>query len=144
MAKITPDNAFDMLIRFVSVRPRTTYEIKNWFKRKKIEEKQALELFNRLKKMGLVDDRKFANWWIEQRVNFRPKGRRVLLLELTRKGVDRDVAKEIIETSKFLPSEEELARIILEKKKRKIPEEKLVAFFLRRGFSWKTIKSVIK
>lgn len=143
MAKVTPENVFEMLVRFATIRPRTGYEIKRWLKRKKIDEKQAETLFNRLKKTGLADDRAFANWWIEQRVTFRPKGRRAILFELIRKGVPRDLAKEVIETSKNLPSEEELARRVYEKKKH-LPQEKIVGFLSRRGFSWRTIKSVVK
>lgn len=139
-----------MLVRFATIRPRTEKEIKNWLTRKKIEEPKAEQLFNQLKGLDLVDDRTFIRWWIEQRVTFRPKSRRVLLIELLRHGVEREMAKEILE-SVDLPDEEELARTVIERKQKSLARfpraeraKKITNILAARGFSWQTIKSVLK
>ena len=44
----------------------------------------------------MTNDLKFAKWWVEQRGNFRPKPKRILKIELTKKGI----VKEIIDTFK--------------------------------------------
>jgi len=144
MPKITSENAFQALARFASLRPRSEWEIKNWLKKKKINKEQADKLFNQLKSMGFVDDKAFCLWWIEQRLLFRPKSRRMLIEELKQKGISRQLLEEIMTGLENIPKDEELAKLIIEKKKNKLPKEKLISLLERRGFSWNTIKSVLK
>ncbi|MGD8744262.1 MAG: hypothetical protein PVJ52_01540, partial [Candidatus Woesebacteria bacterium] len=63
----------DKLLKFVSLRPRSEKEIERWFKKHRVHHSLREELFNRLKKLDLVDDEKFARWWIDQRLQFKPK-----------------------------------------------------------------------
>src|SRR3972149_6548743 len=72
----------DKLLRFATLRPRSEKEIKDYFKRKKVHESLHEELTNRLNRLELIDDEKFAKWWIEQRQNFKPKPKRILNQEL--------------------------------------------------------------
>src|SRR5258708_21103451 len=44
------------------------------------------DLFAKLKNLELIDDTKFAKWWIEIRQSFSPKSKRVLNNELQIKG----------------------------------------------------------
>ncbi|MBI3290259.1 hypothetical protein HYZ78_02595, partial [Candidatus Microgenomates bacterium] len=46
----------DRLIRFATIRPRTEFEIKRWFARKKVSEKDSKIALDELKKAGLIDD----------------------------------------------------------------------------------------
>lgn len=156
----------DRLIRFATLRPRTEFEIKRWFKRKKVSEKDTEVAIRELKNSGLVDDEAFAKWWVDQRVTFRPKARRLLVMELMQKGVDRELARDVVEV--VAPTDEELAFSafakgfggsaiafsdggqLIERKKRaweKLgPEErkkKIVTFLQMRGFGWEVIKKVI-
>jgi len=75
------------LLKFATVRPRSEKEIGDWLKRKKIPTSLAPGLFKRLRRLNLVDDRQFARWWIEERLEFKPKPERVLFLELRKKGL---------------------------------------------------------
>jgi len=131
----TKDKLYDKSLHFLSYRPRSEREIKNYFKKKGADEKTIDKLVRKLKSQDLIDDIAFAKWWVEQRSRFRPKGRRVLCWELMQKGIN----KEIIESALFSKKEE----LALAKKaigKRKIERKKLIAFLARRGFDWETIK----
>lgn len=48
----------------------------------------------RLRQVGLVDDRAFAEAFVEERSRISPRSRRLVQMELTAKGVSRDVALE--------------------------------------------------
>lgn len=80
---------YDKLLRFASLRPRSKKEFEFWFRKHKVDKKLQKGLFNRLKRLDFLNDKKFATWWVEQRNAFRPKPKRVLNQELRIKGIDK-------------------------------------------------------
>jgi regulatory protein len=140
---------WDKLLRFVSVRPRSEKEIRDYFKRKKVHESLHQKLFNRLKRLDLINDAAFAKWWIEQRTTFRPRGKRVIGYELRAKGVKKEVVEEAL--SKVAIDEEKVAKTLLTKKEYrwkglsgKEVYLKKSQFLARKGFSWETIEKVTR
>lgn len=140
----------DRLIKFTTIRPRSEFEIKRWLVRKKISGEDCKVALQELKKAGLLSDEAFCRWWIEQRTTFRPKSRRMLILELIKKGVDKELAQHVVGTAIELPDDEELARRIVERKKKTLSrsdpetrEKKIVNLLASRGFGWGVIKKVI-
>ncbi|MBI4033198.1 MAG: regulatory protein RecX [Candidatus Blackburnbacteria bacterium] len=143
------EKVYNKILRFATLRPRSEKEINVWFKRKKIPTKLHERVFNRLKNLGLVDDKAFASWWIEQRLTFRPKGRRAIFFELRQKGVSEDIIEDVLGTIGF-PQEVELARDLVAKKLPRFKDfpveekkKKLVGLLVRRGFSWETIRKAV-
>lgn len=67
----------DKLLRFVTLRPRSEKEINDWLKKYKVHKSLKRGLFNRLKRLDLVDDKKFARWWVGQRLQFKFKSKSV-------------------------------------------------------------------
>lgn len=139
---------YNNLLNFALRRPHSEKEIKLWFLKKKVLEKDQEELFNRLKKLDIIDDKAFAKWWIEQRTTFKSFSKRYIENELRSKGVARHVIEEaFLETT--TPSEKSLAKKLLQKKfgdletqdlKRK---KRATDFLLRRGFSWGVIREIL-
>lgn len=139
----------DKLLRFATLRPRSEKEIYNYFKRKKIHESIHKDLFKRLNKLELIDDKEFAKWWLEQRKNFKPKSRKVLLQELRMKGIKKEIIDEVLGSEEI--DEEKIARDILEKKSYKWEKmnpkdrrQKMSQYLLGKGFSWEIIGKVLK
>ena len=138
----------DKLLRFVTLRPRSEKEINDWLKRKKIHESLYKELFDRLKRLELVDDEKFARWWVNQRSSFRPKPKRILNNELRIKGIEKEIIEEVLKEENV--DEEKIARELLEKKKykwkkldRKIARQKMSGYLARKGFEWDAITRAV-
>jgi regulatory protein len=52
----------------------------------------------RLADLGVLDDEAFAQAWVESRDRARPRGERALRTELRRKGVDRQLVDDVLET----------------------------------------------
>jgi regulatory protein len=139
---------YNRLARFVTLRPRSKKEIEDWLKKKKIHKSLHNKLFNRLNRLGLVDDKKFARWWVEQRLNFRPRAKRILAYELRKKGVDKNIIEDVF--SEVEIDEERIALKLLEKKKYKWKnlgkferKKKMGEFLARHGFGWQVIKRII-
>lgn len=138
----------ERLIRFATIRPRTEYEVKRWFARKKVSEEDSKVALEELKKAGLVDDEAFAKWWVDQRVTFRQKSSRLLVLEIVKKGVDRELARKVVEESNL--NDDTMAFQLIEKKKRSweklTPEDrkkKAISYLQLRGFKWEVIKKIV-
>ena len=157
---------YDKVLRFLSFRPRSEKEIKDYLAKKGVGGQIKKMVIKKLKRVKLLDDKKFAWWWIEQREGFRPSGRRLLEQELRKKGVGRETVEEILtnffqkekekETwdtiaPRFYSSFEYKLALKAAKKKlsryQKLPpfkfRQKMGAFLSRRGFSWEVIKGVV-
>ena len=139
---------YDKLVRFTTLRPRSEKEANDWLRKYKVHKSIHKELFIRLKRLDLLDDRKFAQWWVEQRITFRPRGKRALSFELRQKGIDRDLINQILNEAKI--DEQKIASQLLKKKKYKWEKlgklkarKKMSEFLARKGFSWTVIKESI-
>jgi regulatory protein len=140
---------YDKLIRYSTLRPRSRREIETWLKKYKVHESMHDELFNKLKRLELLDDTEFAKWWVDQRTTFRPRGKRALVSELRQKGIDRHIINEVLDSAEI--DEKRIAKKLLEKRKYKWEKlDKLVArkkksdFLARKGFGWEIIKELVK
>jgi len=140
---------WEKLLKFASLRPRSEKEIKDWFRRKKVHESLHKDLFNRLKYLDLIDDHKFAEWWVEQRITFKPKGKRALTMELREKGIKKEVINQVLADSPI--DEEKMAKELLAKnayKWERLPnlkaKQKMSEFLLRKGFSWEIVKKIVR
>ncbi len=152
--KLVKENEFakfyDFVLRFISVRPRSEKEIKDWFKRKEVGDETQQMIWKKLEHLGYINDEEFAKWWVEQRTAFRPTGKRALEMELRQKGVSREVISSHITSHASPVTEIDLAKRAVEKKLKiykNLPplelKKKLSSFLARRGFSWETIEKVI-
>lgn len=139
--------SLDKLLRFAMVRPRSEREITDYFKRKKVHESLYPELIEKLKHFELLDDEKFAWWWFGQRLEFRPKPRKVVRMELLQKGISREIIDKVLSEMKV--DEEKMARGLIEKKLYKwknLPaskmRQKMSTYLAGKGFGWDVIEKV--
>ena len=138
----------DRLLRFATLRPRSEREIKDWLRRKEVHESLNNELFKRLKHLELLDDRKFAKWWIDQRISFKPRGIKALQYELFQKGISKEIINKVLENSEI--DEVKIAKGLLEKSSYKWKNlkgfeerQKKSQFLARKGISWDSIKKLV-
>lgn len=139
----------EKLLRFTALRPRSEKEIKGWLYRKRVHESLQKDLFDRLQKLKLVDDREFARWWVAQRQEFKPRGERFMIQELRMKGIKKETIDEVMGEIKM--DEEKVARELLEQKKyrwksldKHEARQKAYQFLAGKGFGWEIIKKVVK
>lgn len=150
------EKLYNKTLHFLSFRPRSEKEIKDYLSKKT---KKALpaarqgkiknQVLFKLKEQNLVNDEEFVDWWIDQRMSLKPKGKIVLKKELLQKGVDL----ELVEGKLSTISNQQLtilARKLVDKKLKlykNLPplklKKKLSSFLARRGFDWQTINLVI-
>ena len=89
-----------------------------------------------------LNDRRFAEWYIENRSFKKGISRRRLESELYKKGIEQDLIKELLETSSRT-DEAEIRKYIL-KKGSKVPKEKLLLRLVSRGFPYDLTKEMVE
>ncbi len=133
-------------LRLLSYRPRSQAEIRTRL-RLRFDEQAIDRVIVHLEAKHMVDDVAFAQFWKENRESFSPRSKRMLKLELRRKGIDPEVITDVVEGI----DEEQGAYRAAEKKVRPWAREdyntfrrKLGAFLSRRGFSNEVANRVVE
>jgi regulatory protein len=104
-------------LRFLEARPRSTSEVRRRLLVHGYRADLVEGCLTRLLDLGVLDDAAFARTWVESRDRARPRGERALRAELRRKGIDRQVVDEVLETreSERPASDATAARRVLER-----------------------------
>ena len=139
--------SLDRVYHFLSYRPRSEKEIRDYLKKKEVDEKVTEKVINKVKKLGYIGDLEFTRWWVDQRSTFRPRGKRALMMELRQKGIAPEIIDQVLGES---VNEVVLAKKVVKKKMailQKLPfwerRRKLSDYLARRGFSWEVIKKIV-
>lgn len=138
--------AYALALRYLGVRLRSRREILDYLKRKDCVESDIEVALERLEGLELVDDLKFAQAWIADRMAVRPRSRMRLSQELAAKGVARDVVDTALQE---LEPDTEVAtlRALIERKKRSSgykDEKKLLGYLQRQGYRWSLIQEAMQ
>ena len=149
---------FDASLRFLSYRPRSEKEVKDFLAKKtaRVENIKFTEasqspvisqIITRLKQQSFLDDEEFAEWWVKARTSSQPKGPYLIKRELTGKGIDKEIIEKAISKIK---NQTELGRNVIEKKIKTWEKltnlefkNKIYQHLARRGFDSAAIKEVI-
>ena len=147
-------------LEYVLMRPRSAKEIRDYLKRKTLDRKVRVKnqktgeyqtkvkngydasliepVFKRLEERGYIDDRRFANLWLENRNVSKGTSIKKLRLELQQKGISAQVIDEVLaDTSR--DDRAELRKVIARKAKKYPDEQKLIQYLLRQGFNYSDI-----
>ena len=116
-----PKKLLNKALHLLSYRPRSVAELK---------QRGLAAVTPKLIALDLLDDQKFAQWWVEQRIKFNPRGNIALKAELSQKGIDRDIIDSVLLTKE---KETSLAKKLLAKKN--LGRVKAQRLLLSRGFS---------
>lgn len=140
-------SCFNSACRLISYRPRCEREIKERLERKGFNHEPIQQTIDRLKEKGLINDAAFARFWAENRASFKPQSSSLTLLELKRKGLTEQEAREAVKDHDDF---ENACRAALSRAKKMPPLDyevfyrRLGSFLKRRGFSYGAIKPVIE
>jgi regulatory protein len=130
-----------ILLDRLSAQPRTRHELAETLAKKHVPPEIADRLLDRFEEVGLIDDAAFARAWVESRRTGRGLAGRALALELRRKGVADEVAREVLDEVD-LDDEREIAGDLVRRKLRTMSRldrqakmRRLTAMLGRKGYS---------
>ncbi len=137
-------NAIDTALRYLAQRPRSEAEVRQRLRRAGILPDEIEQTLLQLEGHGLIDDRAFAAYWVDQRRTFRPRGARLLQAELRARGVGAELA-----AGAALTSDDDAYRAAVKKARllasldERTFRTRLGQFLARRGFDWDTIAPTV-
>jgi regulatory protein len=138
--------AYMKALRFLDYRPRSRAEVRKNLEKHAIPSEVISDVFKRLERSGLVNDERFAQDWVTNRSEFRPRSRRALAYELHQRGLADSAIEKALEGI----NEETLAYQAAIKQARRYESlpmrdfrNKLGSYLARRGFSYEIIKEVV-
>lgn len=140
------EDAYQRALSLLSRRPRSEFELRQYFKRRSVASGIADLVLQRLDDRGLVDDQAFARAWVENRAAFRPRGPWALRSELRQKGVSSEAIEAALEdfdqeaaalkaANKVAPRWQHLNSTEFQRR--------LQAYLARRGFDYQILSRII-
>lgn len=140
----------EKVINYITYSPRTERQIRQYIQKnlKKYEipsDEIVEEIIEKLKDFKYINDREYAELFVKSRLKNKPKSRYFLFSELNIKGIEKELANEVLD--ELLPDSFEILKKAYEKKYREEPitleDKKKISFLQRKGFSWDDILKLV-
>ena len=138
--------AYALALRYLGVRVRSRRELTDYLARKGCESQESDAALERLEGIGLVDDLRFAQAWIADRMAVRPRSRMRLSQELAAKGVARDIVDIALQELEPEKEVNTLKDLIIRKQRSGgyTDPKKLIGYLQRQGYRWDLIKEALQ
>jgi regulatory protein len=136
---------YNRALHYLSFRPRSRAEVVTYLQKRGLSESTIEAISSRLEKAGLLDDQAFAQFWVENRERFRPRGLRALRYELWSKGISNDVIEGALASVDASASAYRAAgkkARLLRDLDRQTFGRKLVEYLARRGFDYEVAREI--
>lgn len=148
----TKNDGMKFAMKLISLRRRSVFEIEEKLKEKGLEENVLEEILEELKGYKYLDDQQFAESYINDRMNFNPRGKFLIKKELQEKGVAENIIEKKLEELISKEREVESARKLAEKKLRIMggkngknkTNQKIMSYLQSKGYSFEIISQVVK
>jgi len=139
-----------ILLDQLTGRARTRSELADKLAGRDVPTEVANRLLDRFEEVGLIDDAAFAREWVAQRQSGRGLARRALAQELKRKGIEDELAREVLDEIED-DDEVEAARMLVRGKLRSVrgldqdkAMRRLVGMLARKGHNSSVAFRVVK
>jgi regulatory protein len=146
MVLSSPEEWMRLAVRYLARWDRTAAQVEQYLKEKGASPAQAMHTIGRLSDLRYLNDRAYAERWIEGRLARQPMGRNRIKAELHAKGIADPVADRAITDVLQEVSEETLARLALkamQRKGRQLTALQAQQLLRQRGFEEETIHRMI-
>ena len=133
-------------VRYLARRDRTSAQVERFLLHKGAAPVDVREIVTQLSRLGYLDDRGYAERWIEARLARRPMGRARLEAELLAQGVADTLTGQAMREAFRNLDEETLARRALSmtrREGRRLTPEQAMRLLRQRGFLEETVERIV-
>lgn len=140
--------AKDKAYKFLGYKARSEKEVRDKLTKENYPQEIIDRIIELFKHYNYINDENYTKAYINNRIKFKPRAKRMLKYELAQKGVDSDTIENIIDSSNI--DETDIAINLLQKKlknKKDIDQkekQRIYNYMLRRGFDYETINKAFK
>lgn len=140
------DKLYNSVLGYLAIRPRSTWEVESYLKRKKAPPSLSESILNKLSNNKLLDDVSFAESFVRSRRATRPTSVRKLQFELQQKHVSKSVIQQVLAAEDNDVESNALAQLVVKKRQqtRYQDDVKLMQYLVRQGFSYDDVKQAVK
>jgi regulatory protein len=145
------EKARDYALLLLSYRERTEKEMAERLQRKNYPAETAAAVIADFKRLGLLDDERFARLYVQERARLNPRSARLIGMELGKKGVSREIAEKALRAEFVAGREEEMAAAVVRRAASRLrgvesetAKRRLWAYLARRGFTPGQIAAAVK
>ncbi|KXT81485.1 Regulatory protein recX [Streptococcus sp. DD11] len=135
----------NLALYHLSFKQRTTQEVRNYLVAHGIEESIISGVIGKLKADSWLDDRQYAQSFIQSNLLSGDKGPYVLQQKLSQKGISSAVIEEELNQSDFTELTDKVAEKLLKKYQGKLPskalQDKILQSLINKGFSYSQAKA---
>lgn len=139
--------AYQQALNFLSYRERSEAEIRKNLQGHDFDLDEIDQVISRLQRGALVDDRRFAQNWVENRSSFSPRGGRALRFELRKKKISDLIIDEVLQDLDEYALALNAAESRINRYQTRDWQEfrrKMGGFLSRRGFGYDVIGPVLE
>ena len=143
-------NAKKYVYTILARRMYSTNEIRKKLKEQGYTDEIIDNVISMMEGYGYLNDKTFAEEWIQSRRLNNPKGKIVLKRELAQKGIEGDIIEEAFNQSFDESQQSEIALDMARRKSRSYINDdpisarrKLQGYLIRRGFDFETVRNVV-
>jgi regulatory protein len=139
------DKAYGLALAYVARRMRSRHELSDYFRHKEYDAELSAQLIERLERIGLIDDTKFAEAWVRNRRLLKSVSKRKLTQELRQKRVADIIIDQVLAEDET--DERAVLRELIDRKRRQLRYQdnlKLMRYLVGQGFSYDDVKSVLR
>lgn len=139
------DKLYNRALNYVALRPRSLWEVEFYLKRKDSPPPLIEQITNKLLRLGLLDDKKFAEAFVHDRRLLRSASTRKLQLELRKKHIANDIIEKVLAEDET--DERNMLKDLIAKKRQqtkyKEDDLRLMQYLARQGFGYGDIKDAL-
>jgi len=143
-------NAKKYVYNILARRMYSSSEIQKKLKEQGYTDEIINDVISMMERYGYVDDKTFAEEWVQSRTQNKPKGKIVIRRELKGKGIEEDTIDEVLDQ---VIDESKQTDLLLDMARRKArsyknddlisAKRKLQGYLIRRGFDFETVRNVV-
>lgn len=137
-----------MALDYLAICPRSAAEMERYLARKRFDNDLVREIVEGLRSAGYIDDADYAARYISNRCGKKLVGKNLLMSELLKRGISRDLIRDALKASGTLHSNFDDVLAVAERKYALIKDKKnsllkLSSFLHGRGFDAEVVSGVI-
>jgi regulatory protein len=139
------DKLYNSALGYATLRPRSRWEMEEYFRRKKASPDAIQKILNKLSNIGMLDDEGFARSWVANRRLLKKTSKRRLQQELRTKRVAEDIITRVL-AEDGTDEQTVLAELIAVKRRqsRYRDDQKLMQYLAGQGFGYGDIKAALE
>lgn len=135
----------NLALYHLSFKQRTAKEVKDYLTQHDIQPEIISQVLDNLKKDNWINDRKYANSFIQSNLLTGDKGAFVLKKKLSQKGISSTIIEEELNRFDFTQLTDKVAEKLLKKHQGKLPskalQDKILQSLINKGFSYSQAKT---